>query len=445
MLGGAAALAAASVFSAAAFFVVNSESAGISEDAAGLLLSATSAGVIVARILLGVMADRGRTGDIVTVAALLVASAGGYALMAADTPWLYALGGQIAIILGWSWPALMVVALVRMNPHAPGLASSFAVGGLNLGAVLGPAAFGAISDAASSSAALVVAAVVDLRRGRPLPAGPPGPGPGDGPQPGGLIRSGHQSPGTVYRAARHPGQSWPGREGARCFGGSRDASSPPRWWCSSSHPWCSWSPTSSPTRPRCPLPLEATEEHRAQRRASLGIDRPLAVQYWDFVSGLVVGDLGESFWQDQPAAKLVLERLPATLKLVAGATVVTVLLAAPMGMLAAWWERRFADHAVLGFSMAAISAPPFWIGYLLIIVFAVQLGWVPTFGSGGFVSLILPSFAIGLASAGRLSQMTRRGIVEELRKPYAVTALSRGFSGPTRSFTTPSATWPRAS
>ncbi len=159
VLGGAATLASSAVFSAAAFFVVNSESAGISEDAAGLLLSATSAGVIVARILLGVMADRGRTGDIVTVAVLLVASAGGYALMAADTPWLYALGGQIAIILGWSWPALMVVALVRMNPHAPGLATSFAIGGLNLGAVVGPAAFGAITDNASSSAALATAAV----------------------------------------------------------------------------------------------------------------------------------------------------------------------------------------------------------------------------------------------------------------------------------------------
>ena len=180
------------------------------------------------------------------------------------------------------------------------------------------------------------------------------------------------------------------------------------------------------------LPLEATEEHRANRRAVLGLDRPLSVQYWDFVSGLVVGDLGESFWQSQPASKLVFERLPATLKLVGGATAVTVLLAAPMGMLAAWWERRFADHAVLGFTMVAISAPPFWIGYLLIIVFAVQLGWVPTFGSRGFVSLILPSIAVGLASAGRLSQMTRRGIVEELRKPYAVTAMSRGFS---RSYT----------
>ena len=180
------------------------------------------------------------------------------------------------------------------------------------------------------------------------------------------------------------------------------------------------------------LPLEATEEHRADRRAALGLDRPLSVQYWDFVSGLVVGDLGESFWQSQPASKLVFERLPATLKLVGGAAAVTVLLAAPMGVLAAWWERRFADHAVLGFTMVSISAPPFWIGYLLIIVFALQLGWVPTFGSRGFVSLILPSFAIGLASAGRLSQMTRRGIVEELRKPYAVTAMSRGFS---RSYT----------
>ena len=180
------------------------------------------------------------------------------------------------------------------------------------------------------------------------------------------------------------------------------------------------------------LPLEATEEHRASRRAVLGLDRPLSVQYWDFISGLVVGDLGESFWQSQPASKLVLERLPATLKLVGGATAVAVLLATPMGMVAAWWERRFADHAVLGFSMASISAPPFWIGYLLIIVFAVQLGWAPTFGSRGVTSLILPSFAIGLASAGRLAQITRRGIVEELRKPYAVTALSRGFS---RSYT----------
>ena len=154
----AAMLASCSVVAAAAFFVVNSESAGISESTAGLLLSAASAGVITVRIALGALADRFRTGAVSTVAVLLTASAAGYALMAANTPWLYALGGQAAIILGWSWPGLMVLALVRIYPQAPGLASSFVIGGLNLGAVIGPVAFGAISDAASSSVALAVAA-----------------------------------------------------------------------------------------------------------------------------------------------------------------------------------------------------------------------------------------------------------------------------------------------
>ncbi len=159
VLGAAATLASSAVFSAAAFFVVNSESAGISEDAAGLLLSATSAGVITARILLGVASDRGRGGDIGTVAALLFVSSAGYAMMAADTAWLYILGGQIAMIVGWSWTALLVASLVRTHPHAPGLATSFAIGGMNLGAVVGPGAFGAISDLASSSVALSVAAL----------------------------------------------------------------------------------------------------------------------------------------------------------------------------------------------------------------------------------------------------------------------------------------------
>lgn len=180
------------------------------------------------------------------------------------------------------------------------------------------------------------------------------------------------------------------------------------------------------------LPLEASEELREARREQLGLKRPLIEQYGEFAFGLVTGDLGESFWQQRPAAEIVRERLPETLKLVAGSVVVTVLLAVPLGMLAAWRERRFSDHAVLGFSMASISAPPFWIGYLLIIVFAVQLDWVRSFGSAGFTSVILPSFAVGLASAGRLAQMIRRAIVEELRQPYAVTAQSRGFS---RSYT----------
>lgn len=180
------------------------------------------------------------------------------------------------------------------------------------------------------------------------------------------------------------------------------------------------------------LPLDASDEQREMRRELLGLNRPLGVQYVDFAGGLVTGDLGDSFWQKRPASEIVLERLPETLKLVMGAMAATVLLAIPLGVIASWWERRFPDHMVLGFSMLSISAPPFWIGYLMLIVFAVHLGWVPTFGSSGLRSIILPSVTIGLASAGRLSQMLRRNIVEELRQPYAITAASRGFS---RSYT----------
>ena len=100
----AAMLASAAVVAAAAFFVVNSTDAGLSEDTAGLLLSAASAGVIAVRIALGALADRVRTGAVTTVATLLVMSSAGYALMAADTPWMYALGGQAAIILGGHGP-----------------------------------------------------------------------------------------------------------------------------------------------------------------------------------------------------------------------------------------------------------------------------------------------------------------------------------------------------
>ncbi len=157
VFGAAATLASSAVIGAATFFVVSSEGAGISEGAAGLLLSVASAGVIAVRITLGVLADRDRSGAVGTVAVLLAASASGYMLMAADAPGLYALGGQVSIILGWSWPALMVVAVVRMSPHAPGLASAFVVSGLNLGAVAGPAAFGVISDTVSPPAALWVA------------------------------------------------------------------------------------------------------------------------------------------------------------------------------------------------------------------------------------------------------------------------------------------------
>jgi len=176
------------------------------------------------------------------------------------------------------------------------------------------------------------------------------------------------------------------------------------------------------------LPLDASDEQREQRQENLGLNRPFIVQYGDFLGGLATLDIGDSFWQERPAYDIVLERLPNTLRLVGGGMVVALVLAVPLGLGAAAFERRFPDGAALGFSLGTISAPPFWIGYLLIIVFAVNLGWVPTSGSSGFRSLILPAISIGLASAGRLSQLLRRSILDEMSQPYALTARSRGFS-----------------
>ena len=162
VFGVAAVLASSAVTGTASFFVVASTSAGVTEDVAGLVLSAATAGVILARIALGLVADRIHDSVVATVVALLFLSAAGYLLMAGGAAWMYVLGGQAALLFGWSWPALMVVALVRMNPHAPGLATAFIMSGLNLGAVVGPAVFGLVSDAASPSAALVVSALGTL-------------------------------------------------------------------------------------------------------------------------------------------------------------------------------------------------------------------------------------------------------------------------------------------
>lgn len=162
VFGVAAMVASSAVTGTASFFVVASTGAGVTENVAGLVLSAATAGVILARITLGLVADRIHDSVVATVAALLSLSAAGYALMAGGAAWMYVLGGQAALIFGWSWPALMVVALVRMNPHAPGLATAFVMSGLNLGAVVGPAVFGFVSDASSPSAALVVSALCAL-------------------------------------------------------------------------------------------------------------------------------------------------------------------------------------------------------------------------------------------------------------------------------------------
>ena len=153
VLGAAAVLASAAATTTATFYIISAEEVGISAGTAGSLLAATSAAVIAVRIAFGAVADRFRGGHLTTVVLLLCTSSFGYLLMAPGIGWLFAVGALVALVFGWSWPGLMVFALVRAYPDAPGVASAFVVGGMNLGSVIGPVVFGVVSDALSAPTA----------------------------------------------------------------------------------------------------------------------------------------------------------------------------------------------------------------------------------------------------------------------------------------------------
>jgi peptide/nickel transport system permease protein len=172
----------------------------------------------------------------------------------------------------------------------------------------------------------------------------------------------------------------------------------------------------------------ATPEDVAQLRVRLGLDRPLLVQYGSFLNGVVHGDLGVSLRNDQPVTKQILERMPATAELAFAAMAVAVLFALPLGIVAAVWRGTWIDHAAMTLSLVGISVPNFWLGPLMAIVFAVELGWLPVGGSGTLAHLVLPSITLGAALAAILARMTRASLLEELSEPYVLAARAKGVS-----------------
>jgi ABC-type dipeptide/oligopeptide/nickel transport system permease component len=166
----------------------------------------------------------------------------------------------------------------------------------------------------------------------------------------------------------------------------------------------------------------------ADLRTRLGLDRPLVEQYWRFMSGLVRGDLGTSFRTSQPVVQAIAERVPATVELALASMLVAIVVAVPLGIIAAVRRATFADYAAMTVALAGISIPNFWLGPMLAIVFAVQLGWLPVSGRGGWDSLILPAISLGAALAAILARMTRASLLEELRELYVRAARARGVS-----------------
>jgi peptide/nickel transport system permease protein len=166
----------------------------------------------------------------------------------------------------------------------------------------------------------------------------------------------------------------------------------------------------------------------AQLRERLGLDQPLLVQYGSFLRGLLRGDLGVSLRNDQPVTQQILERMPATAELAFASMAVAVLIALPLGIIAAVWRGTFADVGAMTLSLVGISVPNFWLGPLLAIVFAVELGWLPVGGRGTVAHLVLPAVTLGAALAAILARMTRASLLEELREPYVLAARAKGVS-----------------
>jgi peptide/nickel transport system permease protein len=158
-----------------------------------------------------------------------------------------------------------------------------------------------------------------------------------------------------------------------------------------------------------------------------GLDRPIWVQYWLFIANLAHGDLGQSFYYQIPVMRLYLERLPNSMILAAVAMAFSLLIGIPSGILAAVRVGRFWDQAGKLFTLLGLSMPSFWVGLLLILLFSVTLGWLPSSGGGGPTHIVMPAFALGWYFAAAHMRLTRSSMLEVLGSEYIKLARIKGL------------------
>jgi peptide/nickel transport system permease protein len=174
-------------------------------------------------------------------------------------------------------------------------------------------------------------------------------------------------------------------------------------------------------------PLNTTAEELELFRHRMGLDRPVPVQFVDFLTHAVQGDFGSSFRYHEPAMGVVLERAPATLRLAAVAILFSLLISIPLGVLAALHHDRAIDAIARILALVGQSVPSFLLGIVLILVFAVGLRWLPSSGAVGWQSLILPGITIGGFSAAVLARVLRSSMLEVLGQEYIRTAYAKGL------------------
>ncbi len=179
------------------------------------------------------------------------------------------------------------------------------------------------------------------------------------------------------------------------------------------------------------LAREASPEQREAFRESMGFNRPLPIQFVDFVTKAAVGDFGNSLHYRLPALDLVLERLPASLELAFAGLLMAVGIAIPLGLAGGTRPGSWIDTVGRTIGLLGQTVPAYWLALIMIILFAVNLRWLPTSGRSGFLSILMPAFTLALPTMGRLVRLTRSAVMEIMGDDYVRTARSKGLSSST--------------
>ena len=173
--------------------------------------------------------------------------------------------------------------------------------------------------------------------------------------------------------------------------------------------------------------LESSPEVVARIRSELGLDLPLHQQFWRFLSHALQGDLGESIRTGRPVAQEIAERFPHTFRIALGATVLASVLGLFVGVTAAIHHNRLWDNLIMVFTLVAVSTPSYWLALMLMLVFSLGLGLLPSIGVGTPLHYVLPIVTLGMQSAGLIARMTRSTMLEVLRQDYMRTARAKGL------------------
>jgi len=171
----------------------------------------------------------------------------------------------------------------------------------------------------------------------------------------------------------------------------------------------------------------ASPEKLEQIRENLGLNDPLPVQYWHFLSRAVRGDLGRSISSNRPVSDMLFEQLPATIRLAVTAMALAVMIGIPIGLLAALRQNSILDTLTMAFALLGLSFPTFFTGLVLILVFSLKLGWLPATGIGTWRHVILPAGVLGFGQGALIARVTRSSMIEVMGREYITTARAKGL------------------